>query len=69
MICDILDSGKARLVRLPNGGEQWLHQWLMENGYRVLCEEVLRKTASATKSTSPTRRADDLQHRGAVQRS
>ncbi|CAI8735832.1 hypothetical protein EMIT0373P_10717 [Pseudomonas chlororaphis] len=69
MICDILDSGQEYLVLLHNGGEQRLHQWLMENGYRVLCEEVLRKTASATKSTSPTRRADDLQRRGAVQRS
>lgn len=48
-IRDILDSGKARLsgherlVLQPNGGEQPLRQWLMENGYRILCEEVLRE--------------------------
>jgi len=48
-IRDILDSGKARLTGLerlilqPNGGEQPLRQWLMENDYRILCEEVLRE--------------------------
>jgi tRNA (adenine22-N1)-methyltransferase len=48
-IRDILDSGKAqlsgqeRLVLQPNGGEQPLRQWLMENGYRILSEEVLRE--------------------------
>ncbi len=48
-IRDILDSGKAclsgqeRLILQPNGGEQPLRQWLMENGYRILCEEVLRE--------------------------
>ncbi|MHC6226318.1 tRNA (adenine(22)-N(1))-methyltransferase [Pseudomonas sp. X10] len=48
-IRDILDSGKARLsgqerlVLQPNGGGQPLRQWLMENGYRILCEEVLRE--------------------------
>ncbi|MDH1264731.1 tRNA (adenine(22)-N(1))-methyltransferase TrmK [Pseudomonas sp. GD03944] len=48
-IRDILDSGKARLsgaerlVLQPNGGEQPLRQWLMDNGYRILCEEVLRE--------------------------
>ncbi|MGE8150212.1 tRNA (adenine(22)-N(1))-methyltransferase [Pseudomonas vancouverensis] len=48
-IRDILDSGKARLSGLerlilqPNGGEQPLRQWLMDNGYRILCEEVLRE--------------------------
>lgn len=46
-IRDILDSGKARLsgqerlILQPNGGEQPLRQWLMDNGYRILCEEVL----------------------------
>ena len=46
---DILDSGKARLsgqerlVLQPNGGEQPLRQWLMENAYRILYEEVLRE--------------------------
>jgi tRNA (adenine22-N1)-methyltransferase len=45
----ILDSGKARLsgqerlILQPNGGEQPLRQWLMENGYCILCEEVLRE--------------------------
>jgi tRNA (adenine22-N1)-methyltransferase len=48
-IRDILDSGKAhlngqeRLILQPNGGEQPLRQWLMENGYRILSEEVLRE--------------------------
>ncbi|WP_346015234.1 tRNA (adenine(22)-N(1))-methyltransferase TrmK [Pseudomonas sp. MWU16-30317] len=48
-IRDILDSGKARLHGLerlilqPNGGEQPLRQWLMENGYRIVYEEVLRE--------------------------
>ena len=48
-IRDILDSGKAclsgqeRLILQPNGGEQPLRQWLMENGYRILCEDVLRE--------------------------
>ncbi|WP_335944179.1 tRNA (adenine(22)-N(1))-methyltransferase TrmK [Pseudomonas sp. G166] len=48
-IRDILDSGKAclsgqeRLILQPNGGEQPLRQWLMENRYRILCELVLRE--------------------------
>ncbi|MGN7741874.1 tRNA (adenine(22)-N(1))-methyltransferase [Pseudomonas sp. 22526] len=48
-IRDILHSGKARLNGLerlilqPNGGEQPLRQWLMDNGYRILCEELLRE--------------------------
>ena len=46
-IRDILDSGKARLngrerlILQPNGGEQRLRQWLMDNGYRILHEELL----------------------------
>ncbi|MFI8479170.1 tRNA (adenine(22)-N(1))-methyltransferase [Pseudomonas sp. NPDC078700] len=48
-IRDILESGKShlngqeRLILQPNRGEQPLRQWLMENGYRILCEEVLRE--------------------------
>ncbi|HEX8593844.1 MAG TPA: class I SAM-dependent methyltransferase [Pseudomonas sp.] len=48
-IRDILDSGKVclsgleRLILQPNGGEQPLRQWLMDNGYRILDEEVLRE--------------------------
>ncbi|MBV7545755.1 tRNA (adenine(22)-N(1))-methyltransferase TrmK [Pseudomonas sp. PDM26] len=48
-IRDILDSGNAylsgqeRLILQPNGGEQPLRQWLMDNGYRIVCEEVLRE--------------------------
>ncbi|WP_081818734.1 tRNA (adenine(22)-N(1))-methyltransferase TrmK [Pseudomonas sp. PH1b] len=48
-IRDILDSGKAQLsgqeqlILQPNGGEQPLRQWLMENGYRIVFEEVLRE--------------------------
>ena len=48
-IRDILDRdkarlcGKERLILQPNGGEQPLRQWLMDNGYRILAEEVLRE--------------------------
>lgn len=48
-IRDILDHGKAhltgreRLIMQPNGGEQPLRQWLMENDYRILFEDVLRE--------------------------
>jgi tRNA (adenine22-N1)-methyltransferase len=48
-IRDILDSGKAhltgqeRLILQPNGGEQPLRQWLMENGYCIVCEELLQE--------------------------
>ena len=48
-IRDILDSGKSRLsgqerlILQPNGGEQPLRQWLMENGYCILVEELLRE--------------------------
>ncbi|WP_305881863.1 tRNA (adenine(22)-N(1))-methyltransferase TrmK [Pseudomonas sp. Choline-02u-1] len=48
-IRDIFQSGKAhlngheRLILQPNGGEQALRQWLMNNGYRIVCEEVLHE--------------------------
>jgi tRNA (adenine22-N1)-methyltransferase len=48
-IRDILERGKAhlsgheRLILQPNGGEQPLRQWLMDNAYRIVCEEVLRE--------------------------
>ncbi|UII69837.1 tRNA (adenine(22)-N(1))-methyltransferase TrmK [Pseudomonas sp. HN11] len=48
-IRDILESGKRhlsgqeRLVLQPNGGEQPLRQWLMDNGYSILHEELLRE--------------------------
>ena len=48
-IRDILDSGKAhlngreRLILQPNGGEQPLRQWLMDNGYAILSEELLHE--------------------------
>ncbi|MGR3890484.1 tRNA (adenine(22)-N(1))-methyltransferase [Pseudomonas sp. 1152_12] len=48
-IRDILDNGKAhlsgqeRLILQPNGGEQPLRQWLMDNGYRILLEELLQE--------------------------
>ncbi|ANH97987.1 SAM-dependent methyltransferase [Pseudomonas koreensis] len=48
-IRDILDSGKARLsgherlILQPNGGEQPLRQWLMENGYCIVVEDVLQE--------------------------
>lgn len=48
-IRDILESGKVhlsgreRLVLQPNGGEQPLRQWLMDNGYSILSEELLQE--------------------------
>jgi tRNA (adenine22-N1)-methyltransferase len=48
-IRDILQTGKPRLtgrerlILQPNGGEQPLRQWLMENGYCIRCEELLRE--------------------------
>ena len=48
-IRDILDSGRARLngrerlILQPNGGEQPLRQWLMDNHYRIVAEEVLQE--------------------------
>ncbi|CRM47241.1 MULTISPECIES: tRNA (adenine(22)-N(1))-methyltransferase [Pseudomonas] len=46
-IRDILENGKPylsgqeRLILQPNGGEQPLRQWLMDNGYSILSEELL----------------------------
>ena len=48
-IRDIFDSGKAhlsgeeRVILQPNGGEQPLRQWLMDNGYSILHEELLHE--------------------------
>lgn len=48
-IRDILQAGRAqlnggeRLIMQPNGGELELRQWLMDNGYRIVAEEVLRE--------------------------
>ncbi|WP_285409579.1 tRNA (adenine(22)-N(1))-methyltransferase TrmK [Pseudomonas sp. FR229a] len=48
-IRDIFDGGKShlsgneRLILQPNGGEQALRRWLMDNGYRIICEEVLHE--------------------------
>ena len=48
-IRDILEQGKVRLggeerlILQPNGGEQPLRQWLMDNDYRILDEELLRE--------------------------
>lgn len=36
-------SGQERLILQPNGGEQPLRQWLMDNGYRILVEELLQE--------------------------
>lgn len=36
-------SGAERLILQPNGGEQPLRQWLMDNHYRILAEDVLRE--------------------------
>lgn len=48
-IRDILEADQARLggherlVLQPNGGGQPLRSWLMEHGYRIVAEEVLRE--------------------------
>ena len=48
-IRDILQSGRARLtgnerlILQPNGGEQPLRRWLMENSYGIVAEELLRE--------------------------
>jgi tRNA (adenine22-N1)-methyltransferase len=48
-IRDILGRGKAhlsgqeQLILQPNGGEQPLRQWLMDNGYSIVREELLRE--------------------------
>ena len=50
-IRDILENGKARLsgqerlILQPNGGEQPLRYWLMENGYRIVSEELLSENS------------------------
>ena len=31
------------MILQPNGGEQPLRQWLMDNGYRILHEELLQE--------------------------
>lgn len=48
-MCEIFERGKnhlagsERLIMQPNGGEQELRTWLMNNGYRIEHEEVLRE--------------------------
>jgi tRNA (adenine22-N1)-methyltransferase len=48
-MCEILEAGKQRLagverlVLQPNGAERELRQWLMGNGYQIVCEELLRE--------------------------
>jgi tRNA (adenine22-N1)-methyltransferase len=48
-IREIFEAGKARLdgsellILQPNGGEPALRQWLMDNGYRIVHEEILRE--------------------------
>ncbi|WP_085596626.1 MULTISPECIES: tRNA (adenine(22)-N(1))-methyltransferase TrmK [unclassified Pseudomonas] len=71
-IRDILEAGKERLdgrerlVMQPNGGEQPLRQWLMDNGYAILFEEVLRENRFdyeiivAERGASPSYSAEQL---------
>ncbi|CAM3304250.1 tRNA (adenine(22)-N(1))-methyltransferase TrmK [Pseudomonas plecoglossicida] len=48
-MCEILERGKQRLsgnerlILQPNGDERALRGWLMANGYRIVCEELLRE--------------------------
>ncbi|MDQ7986651.1 tRNA (adenine(22)-N(1))-methyltransferase TrmK [Pseudomonas sp. G34] len=36
-------GGNQRLILQPNGGEQPLRRWLMDNGYRICHEELLQE--------------------------
>ncbi|MBJ9977679.1 tRNA (adenine(22)-N(1))-methyltransferase TrmK [Pseudomonas sp. S75] len=36
-------QGRPRLVLQPNGGEPALRRWLMEHGYRIVAEQVVRE--------------------------
>lgn len=36
-------SGREQLILQPNGGEPELRRWLMDNGYRIVHEDVLRE--------------------------
>jgi tRNA (adenine22-N1)-methyltransferase len=76
-IRDILDAGKSRLngqerlILQPNGGEQPLRRWLMENSYRILHEEVLRENSFyyeiiVAEPTGPVRYSDEEQYFGAL---
>ncbi len=48
-LCEILERGKhrldgqQRLIMQPNGDERELRTWLMNNGYRIVHEELLRE--------------------------
>ncbi|MDR6710946.1 tRNA (adenine22-N1)-methyltransferase [Pseudomonas hunanensis] len=48
-MCEIFQRGKQhlngqeRLILQPNGGERELRTWLMENGYQIVHEELLRE--------------------------
>ncbi|BBH45999.1 tRNA (adenine(22)-N(1))-methyltransferase [Pseudomonas sp. KU43P] len=48
-MCEILERGRQhlngneRLILQPNGDERELRGWLMANGYRIVCEELLRE--------------------------
>ena len=77
-IRDILDrdkarlSGTERLILQPNGGEQPLRQWLMDNGYRILAEEVLRENRFdyeiiVAERSEPVRYTDHELHFGPLQ--
>ena len=77
-IRDILEAGKAhlsgneRLILQPNGGEQPLRQWLMDNGYRILSEEVLHENRFdyeiiVAERDGPVRYTDEELYFGPVQ--
>lgn len=77
-IRDILDSGKAQLngreclILQPNGGEQPLRQWLMDNGYVIVWEEVLRENRFdyeiiVAERTGPVRYSAEQLYFGPVQ--
>ena len=36
-------NGSERLILQPNGDERELRTWLMDNGYRIVIEELLRE--------------------------
>jgi len=51
LIKDILETGKdklnsvKRLILQPNLGEYFVREWLMQNGYQIITEEIMEENA------------------------
>lgn len=68
-IRDILEAGKhrltgkERLILQPNNRELHVRQWLMENSYQILCEEMLQEN-QFTYEIIVAERADRVHYSG-----